>query len=50
MKKSVWKIRAEIIGEFVSTYEFDNKAEADAKFSQLVCDGVYDDIDIWEVQ
>ena len=49
LTKKIWKIRAEIIGEFVTTYEFDNEDEAKAKYSKLVCDSIYTSIEVWEM-
>lgn len=42
-----YNIRAEITGEFVTRYAFNNKKEAVKKYNELNNSGVYDNLDIW---
>ena len=45
----MYKVRAEIIGEFVIVDTFNTKEQALAKYNSLVDSGIYDDVNIWEV-
>lgn len=44
----VWKVRAEIVGEFVTVKTFDNEFEARAYEDLLIFEGIWDSIDCFE--
>ena len=45
----MYKVRAEIIGEFVLSDKFDSKEKALAEYNSLVESGIWDEVDIWEL-
>lgn len=45
----MWKVRAEIVGEFVNSEVFETEAEAREYEQKLWLDGVYDSIDVYEI-
>ena len=44
----MWKIRAEINGEFVTRYEFESPIETLTKYDELIRSGLYDKIEVWK--
>lgn len=45
----MYKVRAEIVGEFVLSDNFESKEKALEEYNSLVELGIWDDVDIWEV-
>lgn len=45
----MWKIRAEIIGDFVMVEEYDNKSQAMAEAEKLELMGIWDSVECWEI-
>ena len=46
----MYKVRAEIIGQFVISDKFDNKEKALAEYNSLCEIGIWDNIEMWEVE
>ena len=46
----MYKVRAEIVGEFVIADKFDSREQALAEYNSLVDAGIWDSVDIWEVE
>lgn len=45
----MWKVRAEITGDFVTVENFKNFYDAKAYADKLVITGIYDSVEFWEV-
>ena len=45
----MWKVRAEIVGDFVEVWEFPTETEARMMENQLLIDGIWDHVDCWKV-
>lgn len=45
----MWKVRAEIVGEFVTVEKFRAFADAIKYCDKLKEQGIYDTIEIWEI-
>lgn len=45
----MWKVRAEIVGEFVTGEQFKTFAEALKYVDKLKEQGIYDRVDMWEI-
>lgn len=46
----MWKVRAEIVGDFVTVWNFETEIEARIKEVKLIEQGIWDAIDVWEVE
>ena len=49
MGEKKWKVRAEIVGDFVINETFDNEFEARVYEAKLIYEGIWDSIDVWEI-
>lgn len=45
----MWKVRAEIIGEFVINDTYATREEAEKRVDELEAKGYWDNVDCWEI-